>query len=66
MGFKHIFLISTNLNFLETFLKYKGPFIYYVSTCRRGEGGSENVNFCLFSVLKTCLRNLGGRGVQKS
>ena len=33
----------------------KGPFIYYVSTCKGGGGGSENTNFCLFSVLKTCL-----------
>ena len=30
---------------------FKGPFIYYVSTCR-GEGGSKNANFCLFSLLK--------------
>ena len=37
----------------------KGPFIYYVSS-RRGEGGSENANFCLFSVLETCLRRVGG------
>ena len=34
-----------------------GPFIYYVSICKGGgKGGSENAYFCLFSVLKTCLR----------
>ena len=38
---------------LKYFEVSKGPFIYYVSTCR-GEGGSENANFCLFLVLKTC------------
>ena len=37
----------------------RGPFIYYVSTCRGG-GGSENANFCLFLVLKTCWRRGGG------
>ena len=36
-----------------------GPFIYYVITCRGGEG-SENANFWLFSVLKTCLHRGGG------
>ena len=35
----------------------------------QGDGGSENANFCLFSVLKTCIRTyLGGEGggVQKN
>ena len=41
-----------------------GPFIYYVSTCR--EGWSEIANFCLFSVLKTCLRwKVGGPKILK-
>ena len=34
----------------------KGPFIYYVSTCRGGGEVSGIQFFCLFSVLKTCLR----------
>ena len=34
----------------------KGPFIYYVGV----EGGSENANFLLFSVLKTWLLRGGG------
>ena len=41
----------------------RGPFIYYVSTCR-GEERLEIGNFCLFSVLKTCLRR-GGAGSKK-
>ena len=28
--------------------------------------GSENANFCLFSVLKTSLRSSRGRGIQKT
>ena len=42
----------------------KAPFINYVSTCRGGGVESENANFCLFLVLKACLRR--GEGVQKS
>ena len=42
----------------------KVPFIYYVSTGKWEGGGSENANFCLFLVLKTCLHR--GEGFQKS
>ena len=39
---------------------HRGPFIYYVRTCR-GEGGVRKCQFLLFSVLKTCLlRGEGG------
>ena len=37
----------------------RGPFIYYVSPCKGG--GSENCDFCLFSVIKTCLRREAGQ-----
>ena len=37
----------------------KGPFIYYVSTWR-GEGGSKNCPYCLFSVQKIFLHRRGG------
>ena len=42
----------------------RGPFIYYVSTCRGKGGGWENAYLCLFKVLKTFLRKR--EGVQKS
>ena len=44
--------VSKHLVSYLSFIFSRGPFIYYVSTCRGG-GGSENANFCLFLVLKT-------------
>jgi hypothetical protein len=38
-----------------------GDHSYITSALVGGKGGSENANFCLFLVLKTCWR-----GVQKS
>ena len=54
-----IFPKLTNIPRLSVWNNLKGV----LGTIHRGEE-SENVNFCLFSVRKTCLHS--GKGVQKS